>query len=965
MGLLTRVSSVFLAVLSAAFPAAAGDWPMWRHNAGRTAVSQEVLSDDLHLHWVLELPPATPAFRHPRLQFDRGYEPVAAGGTLFMALPQSDSVIALDAETGKETWRFYAEAPVRFAPVVEDGRVYFGSDDGCLYCVDAITGGQVWRHRAVPSNRKVIGSGRLVSVWPVRGGPVLSDGRVYFAAGIWPFEGTFVYCLDAQSGEVLWLNDRTCYLYGLHPHGAEAFGSLTPHGYLALDGDDLIVPCGSATPAVFDATTGELKSFVLPGAGRLPGGWFVAVDSQEARDQRRGRLVVDSDINRDRHEDRWEQGPGASGVRSTVTIGGNAFSYKDGFEGVPGEIHSILAANGRLFVVTLEGAIYCFGPGEREPVRHAPSPQPLDTPADGWVATAKSVLDKAQSPHGYALVWGLGNGRLFEELVLQSSLNVIAVDTDADRVQALRKRLDKAGLYGSRATVHAGAPTQFGFPPYLASLIVLSELDASGIEDPPQFVRALFRSLRPFGGIACLRAAEGQHDAFREWTQAAGLVNATVQRSDGWTLLTRTGALPGSTNYLADWKSPDESAEAPFGLLWFDDSISLFKRAPQPRIIDGIVFPRDKIWKVKPKTFHFPDALFDVKDDPCVDVYTGRALSEQETDEARRRVHAVESDGKETYFYRPPDAPDTGTPPRPIVGTRTVGTRTNPMTGLEEPRTFPKSYGCEPGVDYGLLFTMRSGTAAYYDKRIESGTVNITGLRSGCTNSIIPANGVLSIPYFYAGCTCSYPLQVGLALVPMPQEFEQWAAWGACRPEAIQRVGLNLGAPGDRVTKAGTLWFDFPSVGGPSPEVAVHLEPSGVKPFYRHSVWIEGGRGWPWVAASGAEGVSALIVEGLKEGSYTVRLYFAEPEFREAGARVFDVAIQAAPVLSAFDVAGESGGVMRAVVKEFSGIQVEDVLSIALKARAGKTVLSGVEIVRAGLPLDPLPELGASRSWPR
>ena len=83
---------------------------------------------------------------------------------------------------------------------------------------------------------------------------------------------------------------------------------------------------------------------------------------------------------------------------------------------------------------------------------------------------------------------------------------------------------------------------------------------------------------------------------------------------------------------------------------------------------------------------------------------------------------------------------------------------------------------------------------------------------------IVPAGGILNVPYFYEGCTCSYPLPMGLALYSMPEDFEQWATWGAVPKAAIhgkiQRIGINLGAPGDRKTRDGTLWLDFPSVGG-------------------------------------------------------------------------------------------------------------------------------------------------------
>ena len=32
--------------------------------------------------------------------------------------------------------------------------------------------------------------------------------------------------------------------------------------------------------------------------------------------------------------------------------------------------------------------------------------------------------------------------------------------------------------------------------------------------------------------------------------------------------------------------------------------------------------------------------------------------------------------------------------------------------------------------------------------------------------------------------------------------------------EPIRRLGLNLGAPGDRKDDSGTLWIDYPVVGG-------------------------------------------------------------------------------------------------------------------------------------------------------
>ena len=348
----------------------AADWPMWRHDAGRTASTTDSLPPELHLQWTRELPAVSPTFRSKRLQFDQGYEPVVMGQQLFVALPHNDSVVAYDTRTGIEHWKFYADGPVRLAPVAWQGKLYFGSDDGYVYCLNAADGALRWRFRTVPSSRKVLGSGRLISVWPVRGGPVLVDGVLYFAAGVWPFEGVFIYAIDAETGDIIWMNDRTSFLYGRQPHNAEAMGGLTPQGYLLVDGDDLLVPCGTARPAIFDRHTGDLKSFSLPGEPRLPGSWFMALNTEESRDARRGKVVFDSQINRDLHEDKLYVGIGEPGTSSRVSIGGKTYDFADGFDGVSDEIHSILAADSRLFIVTLDGNINCFGAEAVEPLQH-------------------------------------------------------------------------------------------------------------------------------------------------------------------------------------------------------------------------------------------------------------------------------------------------------------------------------------------------------------------------------------------------------------------------------------------------------------------------------------------------------------------------------------------------------------------------------------------------------------------
>jgi len=228
------------------------------------------------------------------------------------------------------------------------------------------------------------------------------------------------------------------------------------------------------------------------------------------------------------------------------------------------------------------------------------------------------------------------------------------------------------------------------------------------------------------------------------------------------------------------------------------------------------------------------------------DVYTGRVLTA--------------SDLREFEGNR--QAGDAGSKPAD-------GVRRNPITGIDEGREFPKSHGCDQSaVDYGGVLTMRSGTGAFYDPVLETGTVNVSGMRAGCRNSIVPGDGVLSVPSWTGNCTCNYPVSTSLALVHMPEEYEQWAAWGGVAVEApVRRVGINFGAPGDRVTRDGTLWLDWPSVGGPSPAIPVRTDPENPECFYRHALRMEGGQGWPWVTASGIVGVRSLVIEPVARRS--------------------------------------------------------------------------------------------------
>jgi len=283
---MSRFTPLSIAIVVTLFTldAFASDWPQFRYDAGRTAASTEELPSDLHLQWVRELDRPAPAFpRNVRLEFDTSYEPIVLGQTMFVPSMITESVTALDTATGEVRWRFFAEGPVRFAPAAWQGKVYFVSDDGFLYCLNAADGKLRWKFRGLPADREdrtLLGNGRPISLWPARGGPVLRDGVVYFAAGLWPADGVFVHALDAETGKVVWSNTDSNHIPGANQdHGIAQYAGLAPQGYLAIVGDRLVVPCGTQLPAFLDLATGKLLPYHMGWGGRdgLPKGtWFVA-----------------------------------------------------------------------------------------------------------------------------------------------------------------------------------------------------------------------------------------------------------------------------------------------------------------------------------------------------------------------------------------------------------------------------------------------------------------------------------------------------------------------------------------------------------------------------------------------------------------------------------------------------------------------------------------------------------------
>ncbi|MCH8921862.1 MAG: PQQ-like beta-propeller repeat protein [Planctomycetes bacterium] len=261
-------------------PAPAASWSTYRGDATRSGHTAETLPAKLSLAWEHRADhspqPAWPRSR--RMQFDRAFHTVAADGSIYFGSSVDGTVIALDAKTGKPRWTFYTDAPVRFAPAIWKDRLFVASDDGYLYALATDDGKLLWKKRGGPNEAMVLGNQRMISKWPARGGPLVVGDVVYFAAGIWPSEGIYLYALEAATGKVRWVNDSSGGIYMAQPHGgANAKSGVSAQGYLVASAGKLFVPTGRAVPAAFDLKTGKFLYFHLQRYGHNGGEPTMAV----------------------------------------------------------------------------------------------------------------------------------------------------------------------------------------------------------------------------------------------------------------------------------------------------------------------------------------------------------------------------------------------------------------------------------------------------------------------------------------------------------------------------------------------------------------------------------------------------------------------------------------------------------------------------------------------------------------
>jgi len=149
-------------------------WPMFHHDLNHTGYSTSKAPETNRTLWT---------YTTGGSGVDHSSPAVADGKVYVGSL--DFKVYCLNASTGSLIWSYTTGGYVLSSPAIADDRVYLGSLDFKVYCLNASTGSLIWNYTT--------GNGIT------RSSPAVSDGKVYIGSN----DGK-IYALDASTGSLIW-----------------------------------------------------------------------------------------------------------------------------------------------------------------------------------------------------------------------------------------------------------------------------------------------------------------------------------------------------------------------------------------------------------------------------------------------------------------------------------------------------------------------------------------------------------------------------------------------------------------------------------------------------------------------------------------------------------------------------------------------------------------------------------------
>lgn len=144
-------------------------WPMFGHDPSHSHCSTSKGPDTDRICWSYTINGGMSS-------------PAVVNGKVYVG-SYDNKVYCLNASSGGFVWNYTTDGFIETSPAVMNGNVYIGSNGGKVYCLDAISGELIWNYS--------IG-------YPTRS-PTVADGKVYLGS-----DHQYVYCLNASSGKLVW-----------------------------------------------------------------------------------------------------------------------------------------------------------------------------------------------------------------------------------------------------------------------------------------------------------------------------------------------------------------------------------------------------------------------------------------------------------------------------------------------------------------------------------------------------------------------------------------------------------------------------------------------------------------------------------------------------------------------------------------------------------------------------------------
>ncbi|MFN3193030.1 MAG: PQQ-binding-like beta-propeller repeat protein [Aureliella sp.] len=240
------------------------EWSTYLNGNQRAGYVASELTSDLKPAWIYRSPAklkkawagprSAPIEGHEmrhRVDFDSSLQVALSGDRVYFGSTVDNNLYCLNSATGRPAWRFPTDGAIRLSPTLWNNHVYFGSDDGYVYCLACDNGQLVWKQRVGPRDDRLLARGEMISRWPVRTGVLIDRGIAYFGAGVFPHELVYLVAADAETGELIWKNDT------ISQQNAGR-NDLSPQGYLLANETTLYVPSGRSLPVAVSKETGDI-----------------------------------------------------------------------------------------------------------------------------------------------------------------------------------------------------------------------------------------------------------------------------------------------------------------------------------------------------------------------------------------------------------------------------------------------------------------------------------------------------------------------------------------------------------------------------------------------------------------------------------------------------------------------------------------------------------------------------------